>query len=165
MPAPRVAGKKTFKCQPSAFKRAIFLYCLQPISAARGCETAFCSKEWRYSSLVEADETNKYGREHFAHYYLEFGIWNLELNVSIPFTTASLTTSNAGIAASVKIRNKCSCCPSGTLGYKVCLLSRQASTICLRIRWRSTDPENFFLGTEKPVSTGDRLLPARGTSL
>jgi len=55
MPAPGVAGKKTFYGKPAAFEGAMLLYGFHTISAARRCKPAPGAEEWRYRALVKAD--------------------------------------------------------------------------------------------------------------
>jgi len=59
MLAPGVAGAKPFERQPAAFERAVFLNGFQAIGTASRCKAAFCTKKWRYSALVEADNSYK----------------------------------------------------------------------------------------------------------
>lgn len=67
MPAPRMAGAKTLKSQPAALEGAIFLNGLEAVGAAGGSEAALGAKEWRYGSLVKADDSYEYYGEQLTH--------------------------------------------------------------------------------------------------
>jgi len=58
-----VAGKKTLKGHPAAFKGAVFAYGLQAVAAAAGCKSTLHAQQGRYSALVKANDSyEQYGK-------------------------------------------------------------------------------------------------------
>lgn len=85
-------------------------------------------------------------------------------SLSTPAMMAFCIKARSGSLVSVKIRNKCSCWPGGMAACRVCLWCLHTSTMRRRMRWRFTELLNFFLGTEKPVCTGEASSAIFGSS-
>ncbi len=83
-----------------------------------------------------------------------FGFFTIVTSFSMPVFTTGSTWAYSGSSLPVKITNTWRWQPGCTASIRGCLLSRQASTINRRTRWRCTELRNFFLGTENPTFSG-----------